>query len=87
MRGTGGRDRLISERDKTRVVLCDDHDLFRSGRAEMLATAEVIEVVGEANAHERVLAVVSEAGPDVVLPARGGGEGPAERATLERLAT
>jgi chemotaxis response regulator CheB len=72
------------------LVLCDDHDLFRSGLAEMLAAAEDIEVVGEANAHERALAVVSEAGPDVLLPGsarrvsdrlrhEGGGEGPAER--------
>jgi DNA-binding NarL/FixJ family response regulator len=60
-------DHLVSAGDKIRVVLCDDHDLFRSGLAEMLTTAEDIEVVGEANTHERALAVVSEARPDVVL--------------------
>jgi hypothetical protein len=54
-------DHLVSAGDKIRVVLCDDHDLFRSGLAEMLTTAEDIEVVGEANTHERALAVVSEA--------------------------
>jgi DNA-binding NarL/FixJ family response regulator len=50
-----------------RVVLCDDHDLFRHGLVEMLTTADDIEVVGEGNTHERAVAVVSEAGPDVVL--------------------
>jgi len=50
-----------------RVVLCDDHDLFRHGLAEMLSTAEDIEVVGEANTHDRALAAVSRERPDVVL--------------------
>jgi DNA-binding NarL/FixJ family response regulator len=54
-------------RGLVRVVLCDDHDLFRHGLAEMLATAVDIEVVGEANTHERAVLVVSEAGTDVVL--------------------
>lgn len=38
------------------VVLCDDHDLFRRGLAEMLSTADDIEVAGEANTHELALA-------------------------------
>ena len=50
-----------------RVVLCDDHELFRQGLVEMLNTAEDIRVVGEGNTHERAVAVVSEARPDVVL--------------------
>ena len=50
-----------------RVVLCDDHDLFRHGRAEMLTTADDIEVASEADTHERAVAVVSELTPDVVL--------------------
>ena len=50
-----------------RVVLCDDHELFRHGLAEMLTAADDIEVVGEANAYERAVTVVSESRPDVVL--------------------
>src|SRR5215210_2205730 len=50
-----------------RVVLCDDHDLFRQGLAEMLSTADDIEVVGEANTHDSATATVLEKGPDVVL--------------------
>jgi DNA-binding NarL/FixJ family response regulator len=50
-----------------RVVLCDDHELFRHGLAEMLTTADDIEVVGEGNSHERAVTVVSATTPDVVL--------------------
>lgn len=50
-----------------RVVLCDDHELFRHGLAEMLSTADDIEVAGEANGHDRALAAVREQKPDVVL--------------------
>jgi two-component system, NarL family, invasion response regulator UvrY len=50
-----------------RVVLCDDHDLFRHGLVKMLTIADDIEVVGEANTHERAVDIVSEAKPDVVL--------------------
>jgi DNA-binding NarL/FixJ family response regulator len=49
-----------------RVVLCDDHDLFRHGLVKMLTIADDIEVVGEANTHERAVDIVSEAKPDVV---------------------
>ncbi len=50
-----------------KVVLCDDHELFRQGLAEMLATADDIVVTGEASTHERAVATVSEEEPDVVL--------------------
>ena len=51
-----------------RVVVCDDHDLFRRGVVEMLSVAgEGIEVVGEARTHEGAVAAVREQRPDVVL--------------------
>ena len=50
-----------------RVVLCDDHDLFPHRLAEMLTTADDIEVAGEADTRERAVAVVSEERLDVVL--------------------
>jgi DNA-binding NarL/FixJ family response regulator len=53
--------------EKVRVVLCEDHDLFREGVAEMLSLAADIEVVAEAATHEEAVAVVSEHRPDVVL--------------------
>ena len=53
--------------DQIRVVLCDDHELVRHGLAEMLTTADDIEVVGKGNSHERAVSAVSAARPDVVL--------------------
>jgi DNA-binding NarL/FixJ family response regulator len=67
-----------------RVVLCDDHELFRHGLAEMLSTADDIRVVGEGNTHERAVAVVSEAKPDVLLLDLEMPNGTAE-ATLRKL--
>jgi DNA-binding NarL/FixJ family response regulator len=49
-----------------RVVLCDDHELFRLGLAEMLTTADDIRIVGEGHTPERAVAVVAEARLDVV---------------------
>src|SRR5262245_33464525 len=49
----------------TRVVLVDDHQMFRSGvKAEL---GESIEIVGEAGDVDEAIAVIKEAGPDVVL--------------------
>ena len=53
--------------EKVRVAVCDDHELFRRGVAEMLSFAGDVEVVGEAATHEEAVAVVLERRPDVVL--------------------
>jgi DNA-binding NarL/FixJ family response regulator len=50
-----------------RVVLADDHPMFRYGVAAVLATADGIEVVGEADNGRDLLRVVAETRPDVVL--------------------
>jgi DNA-binding NarL/FixJ family response regulator len=48
-----------------RVVIVDDHRLFRSGvRAEL---GELVEVVGEAGRVEEAVEVIRSCGPDVVL--------------------
>ena len=57
----------MTEPDGTRVVVCDDHDLFRRGLVEMLSVAGDVEVVGEAATHDEAVAVVLEQRPDVVL--------------------
>ena len=59
-----------NRRGKIRVVVCDDHDLFRRGVVEMLSFADDdddVEVVGEASDHDTAVALVSERRPDVVL--------------------
>ncbi|MEA2461365.1 MAG: hypothetical protein QOH90_1542 [Actinomycetota bacterium] len=56
----------MSDIERVRVVLVDDHDLLRRGIRTMLET-EDIEVVGEASDGTAVLDLVGELGPDVVL--------------------
>jgi DNA-binding NarL/FixJ family response regulator len=49
-----------------RVVIADDHVLFRRGLARLLAQADV-EVVGEASNGRRAVQLVDELDPDVVV--------------------
>jgi DNA-binding NarL/FixJ family response regulator len=50
-----------------RVVICDDHELFRRGLATVLAGEEGIDVVGVAADGGEVVGMVAELEPDVVL--------------------
>ena len=52
---------------KVRVVLADDHPMYRYGVAAVLATAEEIELVGEAPDGRHLIALVEAERPDVVL--------------------
>ena len=52
---------------KIRVLLADDHAMFRQGIREMLSTDEEIEVVGEAGDGREALALAEKLEPDVVL--------------------
>ncbi len=62
---------------RPRVVIVDDHRLFRAGvKAEL---GELVEVVGDAGTVEEAVATIAERSPDVVLldvhmPAGGGEE-------------
>jgi DNA-binding NarL/FixJ family response regulator len=53
--------------DRVRVLIVDDDALVRSGLRMMLAGADRIEVVGEAQDGSEVLAAVDAHFPDVVL--------------------
>jgi DNA-binding NarL/FixJ family response regulator len=64
---------------KIRVLLADDHTMFRQGVTEMLSTDEGIEVVGEAENGREAVALAEKLEPDVVLldvemPVMGAGE-------------
>ena len=50
-----------------RVVLADDHPMFRYGLRAVLEGAEEVTVVGEATDGEQLLRLVEQARPDVVL--------------------
>jgi len=53
--------------DSIRVLICDDHDLFRHGLRMVLEVEDGIEVVAEAADGEQAVARVEELAPDVVL--------------------
>ncbi|HPP38006.1 MAG TPA: response regulator transcription factor, partial [Thermosynergistes sp.] len=50
-----------------RVVLVDDHRLFRDGLKKLLELEPDVEVIGEAKDGEEAVRVVADKKPDVVL--------------------
>ena len=56
-----------AQQKRTRVLIADDHTLFRSGLKGMLARAEGFEVVGEAQTGEEAVKKAAETRPDIVL--------------------
>jgi DNA-binding NarL/FixJ family response regulator len=50
-----------------RVVLADDHGMFRAGLSAMLRATPDIRVIGEAGTGHEALAMVEEHAPDVVI--------------------
>ncbi|MFJ9727275.1 response regulator [Streptomyces sp. NPDC101209] len=50
-----------------RLLLCDDHAVVRAGLRALMASAEGIEVAGEAGSGEEALALAARLRPDVVL--------------------
>jgi len=51
----------------TRVILADDHVLFREGLRKVLKSEEDIKIVGEANDGAETLRLTSKLKPDVIL--------------------
>src|SRR5919198_1607569 len=52
--------------DAVRVLIVDDHDLFRAGLRTLLEEQEGVHVVGEASGGAEAVQLVSESAPDVV---------------------
>ena len=72
-----------------RVLIVDDHDLFRSGLRNLLED-EGVHVVGEASAGQEALNIVREVAPDVVvmdlnMPGMGGVEATRHISTIAPL--
>ncbi len=57
----------MSDGGPIRIIVVDDHRLFREGLAALLDAARDTEVVGQAGTGTDALAQVEEAAPDVVL--------------------
>ncbi len=53
--------------DSIRVLICDDHALFRRGLVMVLESEDGIEVVAEAEDGEDAVAKAEDAAPDVIL--------------------
>ena len=53
--------------DAIRVVLCDDHTLFRQGIRKLLELEEDIRIVGEASNGHEMLDMLKKTGPDIIL--------------------
>ena len=53
--------------DKIKVILVDDHTLFRNGLKLLLNGNENIEIIGEASDGQEFLQVLEKNMPDIVL--------------------
>jgi DNA-binding NarL/FixJ family response regulator len=53
--------------DPLRVLIADDHPLFRAGLGAMLASAPDTELVGEATTGSEAVSLATELGPDLVI--------------------
>ncbi len=60
-------DERTAETERIRVLLVDDHDLFRTGLRNLLEEQGGVAIVGEANSGADALRLVRDDAPDVVV--------------------
>jgi two-component system, NarL family, response regulator NreC len=58
---------MMEEKDPIRVVIADDHEIFRDGFRVLLKKQKHIELVGEAENGKLLLQLIEETNPDVVI--------------------
>ena len=57
----------MTSKEPLRILIADDHPLFRNGMHALLAADPEIEVIGEATTGEEVIAMAASLQPDVIL--------------------
>lgn len=57
----------MNENRKIRIIIADDHPVFRSGLKKTIETDEEIEIIGEAENGETALNKILELNPDIAL--------------------
>jgi DNA-binding NarL/FixJ family response regulator len=57
----------VTEDGRIRVLLADDHTMFRQGLKEMLSTDQAIEIVAEADNGREAISLAKQTKPDVVV--------------------
>jgi DNA-binding NarL/FixJ family response regulator len=60
-------DALVETQEDVRVLLVDDHDLFRTGLRNLLEEQDALQVVGEGANGSEAVRLVRELAPDVVV--------------------
>lgn len=58
---------MMTSKEPLRILIADDHPLFRNGMHALLAADPEIEVIGEATTGEEVIAMAASLQPDVIL--------------------
>lgn len=58
---------IMDEKEKIRILIADDHTLFREGLQALLFSVADTEVVGEAATGEEAIQRATETNPDVIL--------------------
>jgi len=57
----------MTENQKIKILLADDHTMFRQGLKEMLSTDEELEIVGEAENSREAIELAESVRPNVVI--------------------